>query len=55
MWWPGWSARRWSSPRTSWREHLLPVALPTGVVTGLIGAPYLVWLLATTNREGRGG
>ena len=29
-------------------EHLLPVALPTGVVTGLIGAPYLVWLLAST-------
>ena len=36
-------------------SHLLPVALPTGVVTGLVGAPYLVWLLATTNREGRGG
>jgi iron complex transport system permease protein len=36
-------------------EHLLPVALPTGVVTGAIGAPYLIWLLATANREGRGG
>jgi len=36
-------------------NHLLPVALPTGVVTGAIGAPYLIWLLATVNREGRGG
>ncbi len=36
-------------------QHLLPVALPTGVVTGVIGAPYLIWLLATVNREGRGG
>lgn len=36
-------------------QHVLPVALPTGVVTGIIGAPYLIWLLATVNREGRGG
>lgn len=36
-------------------QHLLPVALPTGVVTGIVGAPYLIWLLATVNREGRGG
>ncbi|MEH3033726.1 MAG: iron chelate uptake ABC transporter family permease subunit [Aeromicrobium erythreum] len=36
-------------------NHLLPVPLPTGVVTGAIGAPYLIWLLATVNREGRGG
>jgi iron complex transport system permease protein len=36
-------------------QHLLPVALPTGVVTGAIGAPYLLWLLASANREGRGG
>ena len=35
--------------------HVLPIALPTGVVTGAIGAPYLVWLLVTANREGRGG
>ena len=34
-------------------EHVLPVAVPTGVVTGAIGAPYLIWLLATTNRAGR--
>lgn len=36
-------------------HHLLPVALPTGVVTGAIGAPYLILLLATVNRAGRGG
>jgi len=36
-------------------QQLLPVPLPTGVVTGIIGAPYLIWLLATVNREGRGG
>ena len=35
--------------------HVLPIALPTGVVTGAIGAPYLVWLLVTANRAGRGG
>ena len=33
-------------------QHLLPVELPTGVVTGVVGAPYLLWLLATVNREG---
>ena len=36
-------------------QQLLPTPLPTGVVTGIIGAPYLIWLLATVNREGRGG
>ena len=35
--------------------HLLPVSLPTGVVTGALGAPYLLWLIASTNREGAGG
>ncbi len=35
--------------------HLLPTTLPTGVVTGAVGAPYLLWLLATTNRQGVGG
>ena len=34
--------------------NLLPTALPTGVVTGAVGAPYLLWLLATTNRRGAG-
>lgn len=36
-------------------QHLLPAALPTGVVTGAVGAPYLVWLLVTVNRRGAGG
>lgn len=36
-------------------HQLLPVDLPTGVITGLIGAPYLIWLLVTVNKEGRGG
>ena len=36
-------------------QHLLPTALPTGVVTGAVGAPYLIWLLVTVNQEGRGG
>ncbi len=36
-------------------HQVLPVDLPTGVVTGLIGAPYLIWLLVTVNKEGRGG
>ena len=36
--------------------HLLgPRQFPVGVVTGVIGAPYLLWLLATANRTGRGG
>jgi iron complex transport system permease protein len=35
--------------------QLLPTPLPTGVVTGAVGAPYLLWLLATTNRQGAGG
>jgi iron complex transport system permease protein len=36
-------------------RHVLPTELPTGVVTGAVGAPYLLWLLATANREGAGG
>ncbi|OLF15344.1 iron ABC transporter permease [Actinophytocola xanthii] len=36
-------------------RHVLPTELPTGVVTGAVGAPYLLWLLATANREGVGG
>lgn len=36
-------------------HQLLPADLPTGVITGLIGAPYLIWLLVTVNKEGRGG
>jgi len=28
--------------------------VPVGIVTGLVGAPYLLWLLATLNRKGHG-
>ncbi len=36
-------------------QHALPgqLAAPVGIVTGLVGAPYLIWLLARTGREGR--
>ena len=30
---------------------VLPFALPTGLVTAAIGAPYLIWLLVRTNRK----
>ncbi|GGX90771.1 ABC transporter permease [Streptomyces minutiscleroticus] len=37
-------------------QHLLPhTQLPVGVVTSIVGAPYLLWLLARANRVGRGG
>ncbi|MBK1786670.1 iron chelate uptake ABC transporter family permease subunit [Prauserella sp. ASG 168] len=37
-------------------QHLLGGhQFPVGVVTGAVGAPYLLWLLAMTNRAGRGG
>ncbi|GCE00391.1 FecCD family ABC transporter permease [Embleya hyalina] len=32
-----------------------PTELPVGIVTGAVGAPYLMWLLARTNRAGKGG
>lgn len=32
-----------------------PTELPVGIVTGIIGAPYLLWLLARANRIGAGG
>jgi iron complex transport system permease protein len=36
--------------------NLVPdTALPVGVVTGALGAPFLLWLLVATNRVGRGG
>jgi iron complex transport system permease protein len=37
------------------RRVFAPVELPVGVVTGIIGAPYLVWLLARANQVGKGG
>lgn len=37
------------------RRAFAPTELPVGVVTGIIGAPYLLWLLARANRFGAGG
>ncbi|MGH9153330.1 MAG: iron chelate uptake ABC transporter family permease subunit, partial [Acidimicrobiales bacterium] len=37
------------------RRAFAPTELPVGVVTGIIGAPYLLWLLARANRIGSGG
>lgn len=37
-------------------QHALGgVAVPVGIVTGLIGAPYLLWLIARGNRKGAVG
>ena len=36
-------------------QHVMPVGLPTGVISGAVGAPYLIWILITVNKEGRGG
>lgn len=35
------------------QHGLLGVAAPTGIVTGIVGAPYLLWLLATHERRTR--
>ncbi|MEO3977759.1 iron chelate uptake ABC transporter family permease subunit [Streptomyces sp. CAU 1734] len=37
------------------RELLPGTELPVGVVTGVLGAPILLWLLGRTNRTGSGG
>lgn len=37
------------------RRVFAPTELPVGVVTGVLGAPYLLWLLARSNRIGAGG
>ena len=34
------------------RRLFAPTELPVGVVTAIIGAPFLLWLLARTNRVG---
>lgn len=33
-------------------QHLLGIPFPVGVVTGVIGAPFLLWILATSNKKG---
>jgi iron complex transport system permease protein len=37
------------------RRVLAPTELPVGIVTAIIGAPYLLYLLARANRIGSGG
>lgn len=37
------------------REAIHGTELPVGVVTGVLGAPVLLWLLVRTNRAGSGG
>lgn len=37
------------------RRIFAPTELPVGVVTAIVGAPYLLWLLTRTNRIGVGG
>ncbi|MER5733511.1 iron chelate uptake ABC transporter family permease subunit [Streptomyces sp. NPDC002138] len=37
------------------RLVLAPIELPVGVLTGAVGAPYLLLLLARANRAGKGG
>uniref|UniRef100_UPI00397C2FC5 iron chelate uptake ABC transporter family permease subunit n=1 Tax=Salmonella sp. SAL4433 TaxID=3159888 RepID=UPI00397C2FC5 len=37
------------------RRIFSPTELPVGVVTAMIGAPYLLWLLARANKIGVGG
>jgi iron complex transport system permease protein len=37
------------------RRVFAPTELPVGVVTAIVGAPFLIWLLVRANRIGRGG
>jgi iron complex transport system permease protein len=37
------------------RRILAPRELPVGIITGVIGGPYLLWLLARANKVGAGG
>lgn len=37
------------------RRVVAPTELPVGVITAMIGAPYLLFLLARSNKIGRGG
>jgi iron complex transport system permease protein len=35
------------------QHEVLGVSAPAGIVTGLVGAPYLLWLLAKSERRSR--
>ena len=33
-------------------QHLVPsLEVPVGIITGVVGAPYLLWLIATSGRR----
>lgn len=36
-------------------QHLLPVQLPVGILTAIIGAPHLLYQLVVSNKIGQGG
>jgi iron complex transport system permease protein len=36
-------------------QYALPWPVSTGIITGFVGAPYIVWLLVSANRRGVGG
>ncbi len=33
-------------------QNVMPLDYPVGVITGMIGAPYLIYLLIRSNRRG---
>jgi iron-siderophore transport system permease protein len=37
------------------RRMFAPTELPVGIITGVIGGPYLLWLMSRANRVGKGG
>lgn len=37
------------------RRAFAPIEMPVGIITAVVGAPYLLWLLARTNRGGVAG
>ncbi len=47
-----WSARCWSLAADLLGQYAFGTRYPVGVITGALGAPYLVYLLIRTNRAG---
>jgi iron complex transport system permease protein len=37
------------------RRAFAPTEIPVGIITAIVGAPYLLWLLARANKVGKGG
>ena len=48
-------ALSWCSADLVARRLFAPTELPVGVITAVVGAPYLLWLLARANKIGTGG